>query len=42
MTEKPKRNGKLKINASFDEALRAALQVKPPRPAKKRKAPKDD
>ena len=39
MSDKPKkRNGKLKIDAPFDDALKAALGAKPPekKPKKKR------
>jgi hypothetical protein len=40
--EHERRNGKLKIELEFEDALRAALETKPPRPApkKKRKNPK--
>jgi hypothetical protein len=30
MKQKPKREGPLEINMPFDEAIRRALQVKPP------------
>jgi hypothetical protein len=39
--EKPSRNGPLKVDLPFDEALRAAMEVKPPeKPPRKPRAKK--